>query len=102
MTRHLCMDCGAALSGDEIALHKKIICRAAEQYYCMDCLAAFCSTSRERLEQLVSYYHRTGESDSADFLCFCSIFFSALVIASISASAPCFFSSISFALRSRA
>ena len=61
MTRHLCMDCGAALSGDEIALHKKIICRVAEQYYWMDCLAAFCSTSRERLEQLVSYYHRTGE-----------------------------------------
>lgn len=61
MTRHSCMKCGAALGGDEIALHKKLIFRAATEYFCIDCLAAFCSTSRERLEQLTAYYHRTGE-----------------------------------------
>lgn len=61
MTRHCCMECGAALSGDEIALHRKLIYRAATEYFCMDCLAAFCSTNRERLENLVSYYHHTGE-----------------------------------------
>ena len=61
MTRHHCIKCGTALSGDEIALHRKLICRAATEYFCMDCLANFCSTSRERLEALVSYYHRTGE-----------------------------------------
>lgn len=61
MTKHLCMKCGAVLSGDEIALHKKMISRAATKYYCMDCLAAFGSTSRERLEKLAAYYHSTGE-----------------------------------------
>lgn len=61
MTRHVCMKCGASLSGDEVALHRKLVYRAATEYFCIDCLAAFCSTSRARLEQLVSYYHRTGE-----------------------------------------
>ncbi len=59
--RHLCMECGAQLSGDEIALHRKLIYRAAVNYMCMDCLAEFCDTDRKRLEELAAYYHRTGE-----------------------------------------
>lgn len=54
------MHCGAQLTGDEIALHKKMLSRSAEFFFCLDCLAEECSTTRERLEQLISFYHRTG------------------------------------------
>ncbi len=55
-----CMRCGAALTGDEIALYRKLIFRQAEQFLCMDCLAADCTTTRPKLEALASYYHKTG------------------------------------------
>ncbi len=60
MTRHHCLRCGAPLTGDEIALYKKMISRAAEAYLCLDCLAGECSATREKLEALIAFYHRTG------------------------------------------
>ena len=54
------MRCGAGLTGDEIALYKKMISRGAEEFLCLDCLAGECSTTREKLEQLIAFYHRTG------------------------------------------
>ena len=60
MTRHRCLRCGAPLTGDEIALHKKMISRAAKRFLCLDCLAAECSATREKLEALIAFYHRTG------------------------------------------
>lgn len=55
-----CMRCGARLSGDEIALYRKLIFRGAEEFLCIDCLAADCSTTREKLEKLVAFFHKTG------------------------------------------
>ena len=60
MSLRLCMDCGTRLTGDEIALYKKLISRGAEDYLCLDCLAEMCATTREKLEGLIAYYHRTG------------------------------------------
>ena len=60
MTGHRCVRCGAGLAGDEIALYKKMISRRAEEFLCLDCLAEYCSTTREKLEQLIAFYHRTG------------------------------------------
>lgn len=60
MTRHRCLRCGAPLTGDEIALHKKMISRAAETFLCLDCLAEECAATREQLEGLIAFYHRTG------------------------------------------
>lgn len=54
------MRCGAHLTGDEIALYRKLIFRGAEEFMCMDCLAADCSTTREKLEKLVAFFHKTG------------------------------------------
>ena len=54
------MRCEAALTGDEIALYRKLIFRGAERFLCLDCLAEDCSTTRDRLEQLADYYHKTG------------------------------------------
>ena len=60
MTSHACMRCGVFLNGDEIALHKKLISRSAEEFLCLDCQAARYGTTREKLEQLIDYFHRTG------------------------------------------
>ena len=60
MTRHLCRQCGAPLTGDEIALYKKLVSRSAETYLCLDCLAEQCAATRDRLEQLIAFFHRTG------------------------------------------
>lgn len=60
MTRHNCCRCGAGLTGDEIALHRKLISRQAREYLCLDCLAAGLGVPRVKLEQLIDYYHRSG------------------------------------------
>lgn len=60
MTDRLCMRCGAGLTGDEIALHKKMICRSAEEFLCLNCQASDYGTTREKLERLIAYFHRTG------------------------------------------
>lgn len=60
MTRHSCARCGTALSGDEIALYRKLVSRGATAYLCLDCLAQDCATTREKLQGLIDYYHRTG------------------------------------------
>lgn len=59
MTEH-CMRCGTALTGDEIALYRKMIFRGAEQFLCLDCLAADIPTSKDKLESLIAWFHRTG------------------------------------------
>lgn len=55
-----CMRCGAALGGDEIALYRKLVCREAAAYLCLDCLAEDCGAPREKLEGLIAWFHRTG------------------------------------------
>lgn len=60
MTDHVCMRCSAALHGDEIALFRKMVCREATQFLCLDCLAADIPTTREKLEALIQWFYRTG------------------------------------------
>ncbi len=58
--KHPCMKCGAALCSDEIALYKKLVFRAATEFLCLECLAGEMRTSREKLQSIIDYYHRTG------------------------------------------
>lgn len=60
MTHHTCKCCNSSLSGDEIALYKKLVYREASQYLCLDCLASNLDTTRDALEQLITYFHQTG------------------------------------------
>ena len=60
MTRHSCMKCGAALGGDEIALHKKLIFRAATEYFCIDCLAAYLEVTPEDIEDKIQMFKEDG------------------------------------------
>lgn len=60
MTDRECGRCGAALSSDAIALYRKLVCREARTYLCLDCLAEALSVERSKLDELIDYYHRTG------------------------------------------
>ena len=60
VTEYACMRCGVFLTGDEIALHRKLLSRDAREFLCLDCLAEDCGTTRGKLQQLIDYFHRTG------------------------------------------
>lgn len=60
MSNHLCDKCGAQLSSDEIALFRKLFNRNAKKYWCLDCQAGYCGTSREGLQRVIDNYHRSG------------------------------------------
>ncbi|MBQ6987110.1 MAG: hypothetical protein IJR48_02660 [Oscillibacter sp.] len=60
MTGRLCTRCGAGLGGDEIALYRKMVSREAQEFLCLDCQASDCGATREKLQRLIDYFHRTG------------------------------------------
>lgn len=60
MSDYQCVKCDARLHTDEIALHRKLYGLAARKYMCLDCQAQYLSVTRERLEQVIENYHRSG------------------------------------------
>ena len=60
MTDHLCRTCGKNLMSDEIALHMKLFNRASKTFMCLDCQASYLNVERERLEELIEKYHKSG------------------------------------------
>ena len=54
------MKCKKELSGNEIAMHKKLINRFAEEFMCIDCLAEHFDVSRELIEEKIKYFIETG------------------------------------------
>ena len=60
MGKFICAKCGAALCSDEIALHRKLFNRAAREFWCLDCQANFCNTTRQKLEALIEMYYESG------------------------------------------
>ncbi len=55
-----CKRCGKPLSGDDIPIYRKMISRSAASFFCMDCLAWYCNTTRERIEEYIAYLRKTG------------------------------------------
>ena len=53
---HRCERCEKILTSDEIALFRKLICREAETYLCIECLASDLSSTTERLRELITYF----------------------------------------------
>ncbi len=60
VTEHLCTTCRAKLMSDEIALHRKLFGKAAREFLCLDCQAAYLGVERERLEKTIEMYHKSG------------------------------------------
>ncbi len=55
-----CKKCGVKLYDDDIAIHRKLIDRGAEEFFCIDCLAEFFNSTRADIEELIDYYRRSG------------------------------------------
>ncbi len=56
-----CKKCGAPLYADDMAIHRKLILRNAEEFFCIDCLADYFGSTREKVEALIEHYRKSGE-----------------------------------------
>lgn len=56
-----CMKCGAELLADDIAIHRKLIFRNADTFFCIDCLADYFGCTRADVERIIKYYRDSGE-----------------------------------------
>lgn len=57
-----CSKCGKKeLTGDEIAIYRKLVDRGATEFLCMDCLAEFFKCGRKDIEDRIKYYRESGE-----------------------------------------
>lgn len=55
-----CAKCGAVLSRDEIALHKKLVNRGATTFCCLTCLGEHFHISAERLREMIERFRAQG------------------------------------------
>ncbi len=55
-----CKKCGAKLFDDDRAIHRKLILRNAEEFFCIDCLAEYIGSSRKKIEELIEHYRCLG------------------------------------------
>ncbi|MEZ3455184.1 MAG: hypothetical protein K1W17_12585 [Oscillospiraceae bacterium] len=56
-----CMECGADLHDDDIAIFRKLVDRGAEEFFCIDCLGEHLSCTRAEIERLIKYYRDSGQ-----------------------------------------
>ena len=55
-----CIKCGKVLSGDEIALHKKIVNRGATEHMCINCCAEYFNVTTELLKDKIIQFKKAG------------------------------------------
>ena len=55
-----CIKCGKDLSNNEIGLHKKLVHRAAKEFFCIDCLGDYYGISVEALRNKIEFFKRQG------------------------------------------
>lgn len=57
----MCCSCfKGSLSKDEIGANKKLIGIDTEQFYCLDCLAAYLEVSNEEIEDKIQMFKEDG------------------------------------------
>ncbi len=56
-----CKSCGAPLSGDDIAIYRKLVFRGAEEFLCIGCLAEHFCCPREEIEKRIRWYRESGQ-----------------------------------------
>lgn len=55
-----CKKCERVLSGDEIALHKRMIGRGEEKFFCLSCMAEFFGVTEELLNKKIEHFRKSG------------------------------------------
>lgn len=56
-----CKKCGKKdLSGDELAIYRKLVNRGATEFLCIDCLAEYFNCDRKEIEERINYYRESG------------------------------------------
>ena len=55
-----CYECGRKLTGDEIAVYRKLVNRMAERFLCKTCLAAYFEVPEEKIDQKIDQFKRIG------------------------------------------
>lgn len=56
-----CKKCGKKdLSGDELAIYRKLVNRGATEFLCIDCLAEYFNCDRKEIEDRIKYYRESG------------------------------------------
>ncbi len=55
-----CKKCGAELHDDDRAIHRKLILRNADEFFCIDCLAEYIGSNRKSIEDLIEHYRELG------------------------------------------
>ncbi len=56
-----CKQCHQPLWDDDIAIYRKLVYRAADEFLCRDCLARQFGCTREKIDDLIRYYRESGE-----------------------------------------
>lgn len=56
----ICKKCGAALTNDEIGLHKKLFNRGATEFFCIKCCGEYFSVSTALLEEKIEQFKKSG------------------------------------------
>lgn len=56
-----CKKCGKEeLSGDELAIYRKLVNKGATEFLCMDCLAEYFCCDRKDIQERIDYYRESG------------------------------------------
>ncbi len=58
--RPLCEHCGKLLEHDEIAIYRKLVNRAAKQFLCIPCLAAYFRVSETLVREKIAQFREMG------------------------------------------
>lgn len=55
-----CIKCGKKLQKLDVALHKKMIHRYAQEYMCIDCLSKYIGVTKDALLEKAEYFKKQG------------------------------------------
>jgi hypothetical protein len=60
MTPTLCRNCKKELTHDEMAMYRKMVNRAAEDFLCLPCLSRYFSIDEDALKEKIEYFKKSG------------------------------------------
>lgn len=55
-----CLACGAPLTGDDIAIHRKLVNRGADRFMCIRCLSGYFNVDEKLIYEKIAYFKEQG------------------------------------------